>query len=120
MRRIPLAAGAKALAGGMAQVNAAGFGVAATATAANVTLGRFEQTVDNTGGTDGAKWVDVRCGIFRYNNSTSTDAIARSAITKPVYVVDDQTVALTSNSSARPQAGTCFDIDDQGVWVEFK
>lgn len=119
-RSLPLGANAKVYAGGMVQVTAAAFGAAASATAANVTLGRAESTVDNTGGVDGAVSVKVRRGIFRYNNSANADLITRASIGKPCYVVDDQTVALTSNSNARPVAGTIFDVDAQGVWVEFK
>ncbi|MDE1917663.1 MAG: hypothetical protein KGJ57_18210 [Sphingomonadales bacterium] len=119
-RSVPLAAGVKAFAGGMAQVDANGYAVPASATAANMTIGRFEATVDNTGGADGAVSGKVRRGIFRYNNSANADLITKASIEKPCYVVDDQTVALTSNSNARPVAGTIFDVDAQGVWVEFK
>lgn len=118
-RSIPLAADAKVFAGGMVQVNASDLGVAASATAANVTVGRAEETVDNTGGANGAVSVRVRVGIFRFANSAAGDAISRNDIGKTVYVVDDQTVALTDNAGARPAAGKCFDVDAQGVWVEF-
>ena len=47
------------------------------------------------------------------------DAIALTEVGKPCYVVDDQTVAKTNNAGARPVAGTVFDVDAQGVWVEF-
>ena len=63
--------------------------------------------------------IKVRRGVFRFGNSASTDAIGRTEIGKPCYVVDDQTVAETNNSGARPVAGTVFGVDAQGVWVEF-
>lgn len=119
VRSIPLTANAKVFAGGMVAIAASTFGVAAAATAANVTVGRAEETVDNTGGANGAKSVKVRRGIFRYANSAAGDLVTRATIGKPVYVVDDQTVAATDNTGARPKAGTCFDVDAQGVWVEF-
>jgi hypothetical protein len=103
----------------MVAISAAGLGVAATATAANVTVGIAEQTVDNTGGANSAVSVKVRRGIFRFGNSTAGDLIARSEIGKQVFVVDDQTVAKTNNAGARPVAGICFDVDALGVWVEF-
>lgn len=119
VRSIPLAANAKVFAGGMVQVAASTFGVAAAAVAANVAVGRAEASADNTGGANGDKSVKVKVGIFRYANSASTDLVTRARIGKPVYVVDDQTVAATDNAGARPVAGNCFDVDAQGVWVEF-
>lgn len=118
-REIPMTGGARVLAGGMVQISAAGLAVAATATAANVTIGRAEKTADNTGGANGALSVKVRRGIFRFGNSAAGDLIARSEIGKQVFVVDDQTVAKTNNAGARPVAGICFDVDADGVWVEF-
>lgn len=118
-RTIPVAANAVIRQGGMVQINAAGYAVAAVATAANVTTGMAKATVDNTGGANGALSVDVERVVARYGNSASTDAIARTEIGKTIYVVDDQTVAKTDNSAARPAAGRCFDVDAQGVWVEF-
>ncbi|MDE2595959.1 MAG: hypothetical protein KGL44_03680 [Sphingomonadales bacterium] len=120
VRTIPLAAGAKVYAGGMVQIAAvSALAVAAGAVAANVTVGRAEATVDNTAGAASAVSVKVRRGVFRYANSAAGDLIARTEIGKTVYVVDDQTVAKTNNAGARPAAGTCFDVDAQGVWVEF-
>ena len=118
-RAIPLLANAIAYQGAMVQIAASGFGVAAAATAANVTVGVAIETVDNTGGANGAKSVEAKRGIFRMKNSASGDLIARTEIGKTVYVVDDQTVAKTDDSAARPAAGKCFDVDAQGVWVEF-
>jgi predicted RecA/RadA family phage recombinase len=63
--------------------------------------------------------VKTRRGVFRFANSAAGDAIGRTEIGKTVYVVDDQTVAKTDNSGARPAAGKCFDVDANGVWVEF-
>lgn len=118
-RSIPLTANAKVYQGGMVQISAAGFGVAAAATAANVTVGVARESVDNTGGANGAASVKVRRGVYRFANSAAGDLIGRSEIGKQVYVVDDQTVAKTNNAGARPVAGNCFDVDAQGVWVEF-
>ena len=118
-RNVPLLANAKVYQGGMVQIAASGFAVAAVATAANVTIGIAKDTVDNSGGANGAATVDVDRGVFRFANSASGDLITRSEIGKTVYVVDDQTVAKTDNSGARPAAGTCYDVDAQGVWVRF-
>lgn len=118
-RVVPLPANGKVNQGAMVQIAATGYGVAASATAANITIGRAEETVDNTGGANGDKSVKTRRGIFRYANSAAGDLIGRTEIGKTVYVVDDQTVAKTNNAGARPAAGICFDVDAQGVWVEF-
>lgn len=119
VREIPVAANAVIHQGAQVQINAGGFAVPATATAANVAIGRAEEGVNNTGGANGAATIKVRRGIFRFANSAAGDLITRSEIGKPVYVVDDQTVAKTNNAGARPIAGTCFDVDAQGVWVEY-
>ena len=120
VRRIPVATNVKIHQGGLVQINNAGFAVPGSATAANVAIGRAEQPADNTGGANGAITIDVRRGIFRFANSAAGDLIARTEIGKTVYVVDDQTVAKTNNAGARPAAGICYDVDAQGVWVEFQ
>ena len=112
-RRIPVATNVKIFQGSLVQINNAGFAVPGSATAANVAIGRAEEPADNTGGANGAISVDVRRGIFRFANSAAE-------IGKTVYVVDDQTVAKTNNAGARPAAGICYDVDAQGVWVEFQ
>lgn len=118
-RSVPLPANGKVNQGAMVQIAATGYAAAASATAANVTIGRAEETVDNTGGANGDKSIKVRRGIFRYGNSAAGDLITRTEIGKTVYVVDDQTVAKTNNAGARPAAGICYDVDAAGVWVEF-
>lgn len=119
VREIPVKANTKIYAGAQVQIDNAGWAVPGTATAANVTIGRAEKTADNTGGANGDIKVKVRTGIFRFGNSASGDLIARTEIGKSCYVVDDQTVAKTDNSAARPKAGDVFDVDAQGVWVRY-
>ena len=66
----------------------------------------------------GPGWVEVERGVFRFDNQAD-DAITAADIGKPCYVVDDQTLARTAGAGdARPKAGTVFDVDDGGVWVE--
>lgn len=62
-------------------------------------------------GSAGAVNINVRRGVFKFENSASTDAITIAHIGKPCYVVDDQTVALTSNGGVRPFAGTIMGVD---------
>ncbi len=118
LREPPVKAASKIFQGGMVQIDATGFAVKASATIANVTIGRAEATADNTTGANAEIAVKARRGIFRYANSAAGDLIARTEIGKTVFVVDDQTVAKTDATGTRPAAGRCFDTDAQGVWVE--
>lgn len=115
----PVAAAAKIFAGSIVALNAAGDAVPASAIAAQRTRGVAQETVDNTGGAAGAKSVPTRRGAYRFKNSTAADLIVRADIGNSCYVVDDETVAKTSNASARPIAGVIRDVDSGGVWVEF-
>lgn len=119
---VPLKANAKPYQGGMVQIDATGFGVAAGAVVANRTVGVCRSNIldsDNTGGADGAKTIEVERGVFQFANSAAGDLIALTEYGQPCYVVDDQTVAKTNNAGARPQAGIVRGVDAGGVWVEF-
>lgn len=61
-----------------------------------------------------------RDGWYRFNNSTSSDAITLSDVGADCYGVDDNTVAKTDGSSSRSVAGVVRDVDADGVWIEFK
>lgn len=120
IRSVPLAANGKINGGAIVQIsNATTFAIPAVATIANVTIGRADESVDNTGGANGDKSIKVRRGVFRYANSAAGDLIARIDIGKDCFVVDDQTVAKTNAAGVRPVAGKVFGVDAQGVWVEF-
>lgn len=97
--------------------DATGNCVNGTATAALVTVGVATATVDNTGGAAAAKQVPVEGGVFGFQNSTSTDAITKADLFNDCYVVDNQTVAKTSNTNARPVAGKIVHLEDGLVYV---
>lgn len=82
-------------------------------------LGVAVRKVDNSAGAAG----DVRCtfrrGIFPMNNSATTDAITAADVGRPVYVVDDNTVARTNASGTRICAGRLFGMDGTTPLVEF-
>ena len=101
-------------------MNAAGFAVGASATIANQSVGRADETVDNTSGADGDRRVKVRRGVFLYQNSAAGELIGNTEIGKPCYVVDDQTVSKGSAGNTRPIAGVVFEVAPVGVWVEFR
>lgn len=99
--------------------NALGYAVAGVAALGLVGVGRADEQVDNSAGAAGDETIRVRPGTYRYANSSSTDEITIAEIGKPCFIVDDQTVAKTSNSGARSAAGIIVDVDALGVWVLF-
>lgn len=113
----PVAAEAVIFAGALVCLNAAGFAVPGDEDADLLTIGRAEERVDNSSGANGDAVVLARLGIFRWDNSASADEITRADIGKPAYVVDDHTVAKTSDSGGRSIAGFVDDVDELGVWV---
>lgn len=61
--------------------------------------------------------VQVEFGIFGWTNSAGADAIAAANVGQVCYVVDDQTVALTSAGGTRPVAGIITEYRDSQVFV---
>lgn len=118
IRELGVRAGVTVYAGAMAAVDVDGWVVPAAAVLAHRVIGRAEARVAG-GAVHGAERIRVVTGIYRYGNSAAGDLITRAAIGQPAYVVDDQTVALTSAANTRPVAGTIFDVDADGVWVRF-
>jgi hypothetical protein len=100
-------------AGGLAALTAAGLCVSASAVNTLNVIGVF--TLDAAAN----DVVDVSREITPFANSTAGDLITKADIGDDCYVVDDQTVAKTSNSGARPRAGKVFDVDAYGVWIDF-
>lgn len=70
-RTYPIKANVKCYKGGIALLTAALL-VQPGATAASLTIaGKFAETVDNTGGADGAASVKVELGVFKWGNSAA-------------------------------------------------
>jgi hypothetical protein len=114
---LPVAAATKIWAGALV-VLAAGYAKGGVNGVGLIAVGRAEEQVDNNAGADGELTVRVKRGVFRYANSGGGDAIAAAQIGSVCYIVDDQTVAKTSDTGARSRAGRVVDVDAQGVWVE--
>lgn len=113
---LPLAASTHIYVGSLVAVNAAGYVVPASADNALFVIGVAEEEVDNSVGTAGAKTLyQIRRGSFLLANSTTTDAITDGDVGRPCYVVDDNTVARTSNGIARPPAGIVRRVDASGL-----
>ncbi len=114
---LPVAAGVKCYAGGIAVMNGGYAEPGATATGLKY-VGMFEETVDNTSGADGDVNVLVRRGkAFKWGNSASADEITAADIMSDCYIVDDETVAKTSGTSTRSVAGKVIGVESDGVWV---
>lgn len=97
--------------------NASGYAVPASEDTSLVVVGVARGEADNADGAAAAINVDVLVGCFLLNNSAGGDAISSDDIGRVCYVADDNTVALTSDSGARPIAGIIGDVDSGGVWV---
>lgn len=80
-----------------------------------ICLGRCEENLLTL--TSNTRRPRVKSGIFKWGNSAAGDAIANDDIGKVCYIVDDQTVALTSNTNTRSPAGMIVAVDSDGVWV---
>lgn len=115
----PVAANARIFAGAMVAINAAGFAVPASVSATLKSAGVAEARADNTGGANGAIRVHLRKGPHRVGNSSAADAITLAELGTDCFLVDDQTVAKTSATNTRSVAGKVFDVDADGVWVNF-
>ena len=115
----PVAASTLIYAGAIAMRNAAGYIVNGQTATGLVAVGRAEERVDNSAGSNGDVNVAYRSGIYHFANSSAGDLITFAEIGDLCYVVDDQTVAKTDGTSTRSKAGIIDDVDANGVWVRF-
>lgn len=116
----PLAANARIFGGALVAINAAGYAVAGSTSASLTGAGVAERRADNTGGTAGAIRVRLSKLPHQFGNSAATDAITLADLGKDCFIVDDQTVAKTDGTGTRSRAGRVFDVDADGVWVDFR
>ncbi|MCG3177427.1 MAG: hypothetical protein MOGMAGMI_02401 [Candidatus Omnitrophica bacterium] len=113
----PVKASVKPILGGIAVLNA-GYAAPGTTATGLIAIGRFEETVDNTAGSNGDVSVQVKRGTFKFGNSSAGDLIAQADVGADCYIVDDQTVAKTSATNTRSVAGKIIAVDADGVWVK--
>lgn len=125
-RHFPVAANVLIYTGAQVALDTSGYIRPARATATDVVLGVARYTFDNVGGIAGAQSKQGDSGleveseyVVAMFNSAGGDTIALTDIGKDCYAVDDQTVALTSNSNARPRAGKIHNVTSEGVWVRY-
>lgn len=114
----PVAAATTIFAGALVALNAAGNAVRGGTASSGAARGVAIARADNSGGAAGDISVESERGTFRLKNSAAGDLITRAHIGQPAYIVDDETVALTSNGATRSVAGRIADVDANGVWVE--
>ena len=97
--------------------NATGYLVPAADAASYVVMGRLDETVDNTDGSDGDLSALVRRKkAFKFKNSGS-NAVTVAHIGTDIYVEDSETVS-SSGGTNNIVAGKCLGIESDGVWVE--
>lgn len=82
-----------------------------------IAIGRCEENYLT--GTSNTRKIKARTGCFKFNNSSSSDAIAATEIGAACYIVDDNTVAKTDGTASRSRAGIVAGVDSDGVWVQF-
>jgi hypothetical protein len=114
----PLKGGVKAIKGGLAVAKDGFYKPGVSGTGLRV-VGRFTETVDNSGGSDGDLSAEIDFFHDRIltlaDNDTGT-AVAEADRETPCYVLDDATV--TADSTSRSIAGLVYDVTDEGVWFE--
>ncbi len=122
----PVADNVVCFAGGLAVIDTAtGYVKPGVAGTGLVAVGVFQSTYDNTfvGHTAGSANIVVVQGAWPMNSGTSGDAITAADRGQACYVLDDQTVALTSNGNTRSPAGIIIDVVANGslpqVFVQF-
>lgn len=86
-------------------------------------VGKSSATYDNRtgsalGGAADACECEVEYGVFAWDSKTGGgDDVAQDDAGKVVFAVDDQTVALTSNTDTRPISGLVTEVRDGQVYV---
>lgn len=116
-RNYPMAASTKIYGGSLVGLDTSGNANDGAATATLNIVGVAMEQIDNSSGSAGDLKVEVRAGMFWFTNNSSSVAVGDEG--KLCYVVDDQTVDLSSNAGARPVAGHIVQVDSTlGVLVE--
>lgn len=96
--------------GALVAIDAAGKAVPAGSPGALKVVGRAEHSAA------AGEAVETAVGVFCYGNGTGDASLAAADVGGPAYVVDDETVGKTGTVIA----GTVFQVDDDGVWVDLK
>lgn len=116
--KVLVAANAVIYLGAIVAINAAGYAVPASDTAALKVVGVcWSQTANNTGGANGAIIVDVAEGDFEMNNAGG--AVTQASAFKSVVIADDQSVTTAAVAVNDIVAGLAVDVTSTTVVVRF-
>lgn len=116
----PVAATTRIWGGSIVCINTAGYAVPGATSTTLKAVGVAEDRADNSAGVAGAIRVRCRKGPHRFANSAAGDAIGLADVGSDCFIVDDQTVAKTNGTNTRSVAGKVYDVDADGVWVDFR
>ncbi|MGE7992545.1 hypothetical protein ACQKPE_16195 [Pseudomonas sp. NPDC089554] len=113
---VRMGAGVLIHAGAQVVLSASGLAIPGKTAVGLTYAGRAEESVDNTGGVDGAKTVEISRGhAFKWDNDGT---VTQAHLLKQAYVVDDATVSATNGGGTRSPSGLIVGVDSDGVWVE--
>jgi hypothetical protein len=120
----PIAANTLIRKGWQVALNASGQAVPADtiANGALFAVGKAEATVDNRtgsalGGLAAAADVEVGFGVNGWLSAAGADEITAADVGKRVFMLDNQTVALTDGGAARGPSGCVTEVRDGMVWT---
>lgn len=111
---LPIKGSTKIVAGALVDRDAAGYAVNAATNTTGKPVGVAQETYDNSSGADGAISGNFLAGCWVFENSSSGDLITIAELGTDCYVVDNNTVAKTSNSNARHVAGKVYSVEADG------
>lgn len=114
--RFGVKANSKGYQGGIAMLDG-GYVVAGKKATGLIAVGRLEESFDNTGagGTNGAIEVNVKRGVFPFEND-ATNPVTVDHLMQNCYVFDDETV--TSLETGASKAGKVVGFENGQVLVE--
>jgi hypothetical protein len=119
-RTVGMRASVKIFQGAMVAIDSSGNAMPAGLLAAGSVrvIGVAAATYDNSAGAAGALECEVKVGEFKLVNNAG-EPVTRALVGADCFVLDDQTVSLTSASSTRAVAGKVQSVDSDGVRVFF-
>ncbi|MCB1219274.1 MAG: hypothetical protein H7A35_05490 [Planctomycetales bacterium] len=101
--------------GGIVCADSTGHAVPGSDTAGQTFIGVAIEDADNSSGSDGDVNVRVMArGVFSFAKGGS---ITQADLGQPLYIVDDQTVAVVSTVTNDIQAGRLEGFDGTDVWL---
>lgn len=112
---VPVKADVKINEASLIALDANGFASEAVKGAGITAIGRSEHYVDNSGGADGAVMINVKRGVFIWDNDTA-NPVEEKDVMKQCYILDSKTVTMTSETNS--VAGKVIGLEDGYVKVE--